>query len=119
MKYTELVIQDHIVLRRGLDVLEGMLTKLESGERIEIADVRTILKLIEVHQLVLEHDEGRVLVTGATDALASRRVGDFVYSSRRLCTLLRSHTDKGDGVNRTEPEIYLNLSRLEQKYAAA
>jgi hemerythrin-like domain-containing protein len=116
MKYTELV--------RSLDVLEGMLTKLESGERVEIADVRTILKLIQVHQIVMKHDEGRMLVTGATDALASRRAGDFVYSSRRLCTLLRSHTDKEDELrddlaSQLLPEIYVNLSRLEQKYAAA
>jgi hemerythrin-like domain-containing protein len=124
MKYTELVIQDHIVLLRGLDILEGMLTKLENGERIEIADVRAILKLIQVHQLVMKHDESRALVIGATDALASRRVGDFVYSSRRLCTVLRSHMDLEDGVlddlaRQSIPEIDVNLSRLEQKYAAA
>ena len=108
MKYTELV--------RGLDVFEGMLTKLEGGERIEITDVRAILKFIQAHQTVMKHDEGRALVIGATDALASRRVGDFVDSSRRLCMVLRSNLDNEDGVNRAEPEIYVNLSRLEKKY---
>ena len=167
MKCTELVIQDHVVIRRGLDILDGMLTKLESGERIEIADVRAILKFLqtfgdEYHQtmeetvlfpalvrsapegspiqsMVTEHGEDRALVTRITGVLAARRVVDFVYSSRRLCRLLRKHIDREDAVlrdlasqlfskdedsmlvaefrkNRTEPESYLDFSRLERKY---
>ena len=167
MKCTELVIQDHVVLRRGLDILDGMLTKLESGERIEIADVRAILKFLQVfgdeyhqtmeervlfpvlvraapegspiHEIVMEHGEDRALVTWITDALGSKRVVDFVYSSRRLCTLLRSHIDREEGVlgdladqllspdednfvvaefrrNRMDPEVFVNFSRLERKY---
>jgi hemerythrin-like domain-containing protein len=167
MKCTELVIQDHVVIRRGLDILDGMLTKLESGERIEIADVRVILKFLHafgdeyhqtmeekllfpalvraapeespIHQMVMEHGEDRALVTWITDALGARRVIDFVYSSRRLSMLLRKHIDREDRVlcdlasqllskeedgmlvaefrkNRTEPESYLDFSRLERKY---
>jgi hemerythrin-like domain-containing protein len=167
MKCTELVIQDHVVIRRGLDILDGMLTKLEGGERIEIADVSAILKFLQafgdeyhqameetvlfpalmrsapggnpIHLMVMEHGEDRALVTRITEALAVRRVVDFVYSSRRLCMLLRKHIDREDGVlsdlasellskdedsmlvaefrkNRTEPETYLDFSRLERKY---
>jgi hemerythrin-like domain-containing protein len=167
MKCTELVIQDHVAIRRGVDILDGMLTKLESGERIEIADVRAILKFLQgfgdeyhqtmeekvlfpalvraapegspIHQMVMQHGEDRALVTWITDALGSRRVVDFVYSSRRLCMLLRNHIEKEDGVlsdlanqllskdednmvlaefrkNRTEPETYVDFSRLERKY---
>ena len=167
MKCTEIVIQDHVVIRRGLDILEGMLTKLESGERIEIADVRAILKFLQafgdeyhqtieervlfpalvraapegspIHQMVMEHGEDRALVTWITEALGARRVVDFVYSSRRLCMLLRKHIDREEAVlcdlasqllskdedsllvakfrkHRTEPESYLDFSRLERKY---
>jgi hypothetical protein len=107
-------------LVRALDILEAMLTKLENGERIEIADVRSILTLIQVHQLVVKLDEGLALLTGTIDALASRRVGDFVFSSRRLCTVLRTHMDKEEALDNLAaqllPEIDVNLSRLEQKY---
>jgi hemerythrin-like domain-containing protein len=167
MKCTELVIGDHVVLRRGLNIFEGMMKKLEDGERIEIADVKTVLKFLQafgdeyhqtmeekvlfpvlvratphgspIHQMVLEHGEERALVTWILDAFESRRVTDFVYSSRRLILILRNHIDKEDAVlgqlaerllskeeddrvvaeftkNHKQPEMYLDFSRLERKY---
>jgi hemerythrin-like domain-containing protein len=160
-------MQDHAVLRRGLDIVDAMLEKLEGGERIEIADVTSVLKFLRlfgdgyhqameetvlfpallsaadhdspVTQFVSEHSDERMLVAEIEDALMSRRGMDFVRSSRRLTTLLRNHFDKEDALlcdlterllsqkqedavvaefasNRTPPERYANLSRLEKKY---
>src|SRR5205823_13370764 len=97
MKSTELVIYDHLILRRGLDILDGMVKKLEKGERIEIADITVILKFLRVfgdeyHQsmeeqalfpalqraapqqgalthMLREHRAARALVAGIDDAL--------------------------------------------------
>ena len=59
MKCIELISQDHAILRRGLDILDGMIETLEHGERIEIADVTAILKFLrlfgdEYHQAMEE-----------------------------------------------------------------
>jgi hemerythrin-like domain-containing protein len=59
MQCTELISRDHVILRRGLDILDGMVKKLEEGERIEIADVTAILKFLkffgdEYHQAMEE-----------------------------------------------------------------
>lgn len=169
MKCTELVMQDHVAVRRALDVLDGMMKILESGERIEIADARSILNFLEffgedyhqaseekilfpalvravpqdspVHQLVMGHGQERALVDWIKEAFWSRRVKDFVYSSRRLSTLLRTHLDQEETVlgelagrllskeeddavvaefmkNRKEPETMVNFSRLERKYTS-
>ena len=170
MKCTDLLFQDHAVLCRGLDILDGMMKRLEEGQRIEIIDVKAILKFLQVfgdeyhqtveekvlfpalvraapkdspiHQMVMEHGEERALATWIMDAFASRRVIDFVYSSRRLSLLLRSHIAKEEAVlaqlagrllseeednrivdqfrmNHKEPESYVNFTRLERKYAPA
>ena len=126
MKCTDLVIQDHIALRRALDILDGMINKLERGDRIEIADAAEILKFlrtfgIEYHQTIaaVEH------------AIAVRKGIDFVRNSRGLIVLLRNHYDREDAVlqsttiskeedplGRKAPESHVNLSSLEGKYTA-
>jgi hemerythrin-like domain-containing protein len=167
MKCIEIVIQDHGVIRRGVDILEGMMKKLEDGERIEISDVKGLLKFLQafgdgyhqsveekslfpalvratpqgspVHELVLAHGEERALVDWMLEALSSRRVVDFVYSSRRYIQLIRNHMDKEESVlgklaeqllpgdeddlvavefnkNFKQPECFVNFSRLEGKY---
>jgi hemerythrin-like domain-containing protein len=126
MKCTQLVIQDHVILRRGLNILDGMIKKLEDGERIEIADVTAILRFLrlfgdEYHQTVeekvlfpallraatqdspvremlLEHAEERALVAGIEEALKSKKGADFVRNSRMLSQLLKNHLDKEDAV---------------------
>src|SRR5207253_989762 len=101
MKCTELVIGDHLILRRGLNILDGMVRKLEDRQRIEIMDVTAILKFFRVFgdeylqtmeetvlfpalrlpQMVSEHSEERALVTGIEDALRSTRPGAGVCTS--------------------------------------
>jgi hemerythrin-like domain-containing protein len=168
MKCTDLLLQDHTVLRRGLDILDSMMKKLEDGQRIEIVDVKAILKFFKafgdeyhqtveekvlfpalvraapqgspIHQMVMEHGEERALAAWIMDAFASRRVIDFVYSSRRLSHLLRNHLAKEEAVlaqladrmlsdeederivdefkkHHKEAETYVNFTRLELKYA--
>ena len=121
MRSTQLVIQDHIILRRGLDVVDGMLQKLECGQRIEIFDATVMLKFLRLfgdqyhqameetvlfpallaaapdecplHQFVSEHGAERTLVAEIEEALMSRKGMAFFRSSRQLTGLLRAHCD--------------------------
>jgi len=145
MKCTELISRDHIVLRRGLDILDGMVKKLEDGERIEIADVTAILKFLrhfgdEYHQtmeekvlfpallraqpeeafldqMLVEHGEERAVVADIEAALNPKKGIAFVRSSQRLTLLLKRHLDKEDDVLREIAEK--SLSREEDEMVAA
>jgi len=136
MKCIEIVLEDHATLRRALDILDGMISNLEGGERIEIADVMTILTFlrlvgVEYHQsieekvlvpalgqaapsespasqILLEHGEQRALVAAIDDALKYKRGTEFVRHARRLSTLLRSHFEKSDMVLRTLDEAAIS-----------
>src|SRR5262249_11449019 len=46
MKCTEILIQDHVLIRRTLDIVDGMLKKLKDGQRIEISDAKAVLKFL-------------------------------------------------------------------------
>jgi hemerythrin-like domain-containing protein len=113
-------------MRRGLDVVDGMLRKLEDGQRIEIADITTILKFLRffgdqyhqsmedtilfpsllknaadepaVHQLAMEHHDERALVAEIEEALLSRKVTAFLQTARRLTAMLRHHFDKEEAL---------------------
>jgi hemerythrin-like domain-containing protein len=126
MKCTELLIQDHAMLRRALDIVNEMLAKLERGDRIEIADVAAVLKFLRLfgdqyhqtmeeqvlfpallraapheaslRQLMVEHNDERTLVAEIEDALISKRATSFFYGSRRLTSLLRSHCDREEAI---------------------
>src|SRR5712691_9398198 len=126
MKCTELVLQDHVLLRRGLDIIDAMLKQLEDGQRIEIADVVTILKFLRLfgdqyhqvmeeeilfpalldaapeetalRQLVSEHGNERTLVIEIEETLISRRGMAFFRSARHLTALLRHHCDKEEAI---------------------
>jgi hemerythrin-like domain-containing protein len=115
-----------MILRRGLDVVDGMGRKLEDGERIEIADVRAVLHFFrtfgdEYHQnmeenilfpallraipeqtslrlLVSEHGDARILIAEIEEALISKRGIVFFQGTRRLSALLRNHFDKEDHI---------------------
>jgi len=124
MQCTELISRDHVIFRRGLDILDGMVKKLEDGERIEIADVTAILKFLKffgdeyhqameerilfpalfgtapqegsLRQIFQEHSEERAAVAEIEAALNPKKGIAFVRSSRRLILLLRNHLDKED-----------------------
>jgi hemerythrin-like domain-containing protein len=80
MRWLEVVLQDHGLLRRGLDIIDGMLKHLEDGLRIEIADVAAVLKFLRLfgdqyHQVMEEEILFPALLDAAPDeaTLTSRR----------------------------------------------
>jgi hemerythrin-like domain-containing protein len=122
MKSIEILIQDHATIRKGLDILDVMVTAMEEGGRIEIADAIRMVNFLQrfadqyhqtmeenilfplllratpddnpLHEMILEHAEQRRLLSHIDDALQSKRAMDFVRMSRRLAQLLRNHFDE-------------------------
>ena len=146
MKCTELIVQDHALLRRCLDIVDGMLKRLEEGERIEIADVSTILKFLrlfgdqyhqsmeeqilfpamlevapgetELRQFVTDHGSERTLVVQIEEMLMSRRGMAFFRSARQLTALLRHHCDMEEIILRQLAEQYLSKEQDDAIFAA-
>ena len=104
MKHTEL----------ALGILDGMVHRLEHGERIEIADAITIVKFIRLLG-VDEHSEQHALLSAIDNALILRKGFDFVRNSRGLIGLLRDHFDNED-TSSLSKEQFANLSQLQGKY---
>ena len=105
MKCTEWIVQDHINLRRALDILDAMINKLERSERIEIADAWTVLKFITVfgveypiRQNVVEQNELRAMLSAIDEALKSRRGIQFVRQARELIELVKNQLERGSDV---------------------
>ena len=126
MRCSELLIRDHEIISRSLDVLEGMVRRMEEGKRIEIADIESILKFLQVfaddyhqtleehvlfpallrastpdspvHNMILEHGEERTAVAGIANALKAKVGKKFVQNARRLSVVLRSHFSREDAV---------------------
>ena len=118
MQGGELMSQDHVTLQRGLDILDGMVKRLEDGERIEIADVTATLKFLNV--FFREHSEERAIVAEIEAALNNKKGIAFVNSSRRLSVLLRVHVEAERPLSKKEDEMagaeFINFTRLENKY---
>ena len=113
MKYN-----DPANLRRALDILDGMVRKMERGGRIEIADAAAVLGFLGI----VAGDEP--LVAGLEDTLKTKRGKEFVRSSRRLSQILRGCLNSEDnaadnelGKSSAELELQAGLARLERKYA--
>jgi hemerythrin-like domain-containing protein len=141
MRCSQLIIQDHIILRRGLNVVDGMLQKLECGQRIEIFDATVMLKFLRLfgdqyhqameetvlfpallaaapdecplHQFVSEHGDERTLVAEIEEALTSRKGMAFFRSSRRLTGLLRAHCDREEMILGELAERFLSIEHDE------
>jgi hypothetical protein len=128
MKSREPIARYHDMLRYGLDILEGMVKKMEGGERIEIADAMAILKYLRVLQEESPSGppDGTMLILGLEDALRGKRGTDFVRKSRLLGLTLRSGIEQNKTIRAQEqvtiPDaLYVDpgLSRLGKKYAPA
>jgi hemerythrin-like domain-containing protein len=119
MKSTDLLMQDHKIILRAVDVLEDMAKRLRYDQQIDHEDLQSILRFIrlfadEYHQtkeenvlfpelraaqpqerplreIMFEHDDVRMLVTGLEDALETRQGLHCVYMATRLTTLIRNH----------------------------
>ena len=118
MQGGELMSQDHVTLQRGLDILDGMVKRLEDGERIEIADVTATLKFLNV--FFREHSEERAIVAEIESALNNKKGIAFVNSSRRLSVLLRDHIEAERPLSKKEDETvvaeFIKFTCLEKKY---
>jgi hemerythrin-like domain-containing protein len=135
MKCTDLLMQDHTLLRRALDVLEAMVHKLECSERIEIADAVTVIRFVKIfgiqyHQIMeesvvfpallrdaaqdnsvrhmlFEHTEQQELISAVEEGLQLRKGIQFVRNAHGLIALMRSHLEREDSLLRSLGETWL------------
>src|SRR5207247_5328626 len=126
-KCTDLLIQDHKIIWRSLDVLEHMACCIDKEEYVDPEDVETLLRFLRtfaddhhqtkeesalfpelmrtsaaqegpLRQMLFEHDQERSLVEGLEDALYTKKGAEFVYFANRLTALLRNHIRKEDDI---------------------
>ena len=127
MKCTDLLIQDHKVILRALDVLDHMADRIQNDQPVEVEDVQTLLRFLRafadnhhqvkeesalfpemrqtsaaneapLRQMMFEHDQERSLVEGLEDALFTKRGMEFVQFVRRLTPLVRTHIHKEETI---------------------
>ena len=127
MKCTNLLMQEHKTILRGLNVLDHMAALVEQGQPVETKDVETILSFLRafaddhhqaqeesalfpelrrtsavnepaVRQMLLEHDRERSLVEGLEDSLRTKKGTEFVQFAIRLTELIRDHIRKEDNI---------------------
>ena len=138
MQCIELVMQDHVVLRRALNILDAIVEALERGQPIDFNDAQEIVKFIrlvgiECHQameeehlyptlrralpfdnriqrMLFQHEEQRVVMMDIEEALDSRRGLDFVQQARLLIALYRGHLDQEEAVLRQIAEAGLSTT---------
>ena len=48
MRVAHIFAQDQTDVRRGLNILDRMVQRMEEGQRIEIFDIRTLVKFLRV-----------------------------------------------------------------------
>jgi hemerythrin-like domain-containing protein len=127
MKCTDLLIQDHKIILRALDVLQQMARRVEEGNTLDREDVEAILRFLRafaddhhqvkeesalfpelrrtcctqdpaLKQMLFEHDQERSLVEGMEDALYTKKHAEFVHFADRLVSLIRNHIRKEDTI---------------------
>src|SRR5437773_12153584 len=113
MKCTDLLIQEHKIILRAMDVLDHMATRVENSQPVAPEDVATLLRLLRgfaddhhhaqeesalfpelmqtsawhegpLRHMVFEHDHERSVVVGPADALRTAQGWDFVDFASRL-----------------------------------
>lgn len=127
MKCTDLLIQEHKIILRALDVLDHMARRVENSQPVAPEDVETLLRFLrdfaaDHHQtqeesalfpelmrtsawyegplrhMVFEHDQERSLVDGLEDALRTKKGSDFVHFANRLTQLMHNHIHKEENI---------------------
>src|SRR5262245_229499 len=127
MKCTDILIQDHQIILRALDVLDIMSARTENGDAVEPQHVETLLRFLRtfaddhhqvkeesalfpellrtslandarLRQMSFEHDQERSLVEGLEDALRTKKGADFVHFAKWLALLIRAHIHKEDNI---------------------
>jgi hemerythrin-like domain-containing protein len=127
MKCTDLLMQEHKIILRALDVLGQMAARVEQDQPVDAQDVETLLRFLHtfaddihqtkeesalfpelmrtsaanqpaVRQMLFEHDQERSLVGGLEDALHTKKGIEFVQLATRLTDLIRNHIRKEDHI---------------------
>lgn len=127
MKCTDLLIQEHKVILRALDVLSDMAERVEYDQPVTADDIETLLRFLrtfaddhhqlkeesalfpelmrssaanrsDLRQMIFEHDQERSLVEGIENALRTKQGAEFVLFANRLTGLIRNHIDKEDSL---------------------
>ena len=127
MRSTDLLMQDHKIILRSLDVLEEMAAKVGNRVYLDPKDVEAMLHFLRVfddehhqtkeetalfpqlmqsapaeerslRQMLFEHDQERSLVEGLEDALRTANDADFIGYAHRLSAILRNHIYKEDNI---------------------
>jgi hypothetical protein len=125
MRFTEVIAQDQSAMQRGLNILDRMVQRMEEGQRIEIFDIRLVIKFLRVFGERYPQGEVLELVNSIEASLNPKHGAGFVRSSRRLSQLLRSQiddaeasaSDAGLALGPMSTEIYADFPKLERKYA--
>ena len=126
MRFTEVIAQDHMAVRRGLTILDRMVQRMEEGHLIEIFDIRTVIKFLKVFGERYPQAEVHELIGSIEASLNPKHGAGFVRSSRRLIQLLRNQIDSEQvepitaelPTNPMLTETYAEFARLERKYAS-
>jgi hemerythrin-like domain-containing protein len=126
MQCIEIVAQDHVVLRRALNILDAIVAALDRGQPVEFTDAQEIVKFIRlvgiechqemeeehlfptlrravpldnrIRQMLFQHEEQRVVMVDIEEALDSRRRLDFVQQAQLLIALYRGHLDQEETI---------------------
>jgi hypothetical protein len=126
MRYTEVIAHDQAAVRRGMNILDRMVQRMEEGQLIEIFDIRTVIKFLRVFGERYPQDEVQELIGSIEASLNPKHGAGFVRSSRRMIQLFRNQIDKEPiepvaaevPANPMLTESYADFARLERKYAA-
>ena len=127
MKSTDLLIQDHKLILRCLDVLENIAMNVQQGGHADAKDVEAILRFFRgfadnyhlakeesalfpemlrtapppgspLHHILFQHDQARSLVEAIEEALLTQQAAEFVEFARRLLNLVRQHIETEENV---------------------
>lgn len=144
MKPTEILKQEHRAIERMLDVLETAANRVASGEQVPPQTFKDAIRFIRqfadgchhhkeetllfpamiekgfsseagpIAVMLYEHDAGRALVKGMSDAVESYEKGDLsalsrlVAHSREFTSLLREHINKEDNILFAMADMHLS-----------
>ena len=127
MKCTDVLMKEHKIILRALEVLDQMASRVAEGQPVDAGDVQALLRFLrkfgdDLHQakeesalfpelmrtaaanqpalkqMLFEHDQERSLVEGLEDSLRTQKGGEFAQLAGRLRDLLRTHILKEDTI---------------------
>lgn len=124
MKSTKLLMADHDIILKALNILEEIDAELDHEKRVDDADIRSLLAFLRdfadgshhvkeeailfpalmqagmamqdgpLQVMAYEHERGRALISAMDDALNRNDKHDFVMYARRYIQLLTEHIEK-------------------------